>query len=296
MGLSEDKVTQPGPFVRWAGGKSKLAELIVSTFIDDFNADKNKFYEPFVGSGAVSFYMSKYIIGKNLVINDVNPDLITTYKVIQSQLPLLIKELKKLTKKVSEEDYYKIRNLKTTDEVKIAARFIYLNKTSFNGLWRVNSMGEYNVPFGKIKNPTILNKELLEANSDFLKEAKIRKGSYTSAVNDAKAGDVVYLDPPYIPLNTTASFSKYAQDDFLEIDQWALAGAIKGLTSKGVKVILSNSDTLLTNKIFGDSLELRKLDVRRSIGASADTRVLAKEILGFNYKPAGKLISNLKKK
>ena len=287
---------EPGPFIRWAGGKSKLAELIISTFIDDFDVSKNRFFEPFVGSGAVSFQMGRHIIGKNLIINDVNPDLIITYKQIQTNLPELLKELKKLKNKISEDEYYKVRNSQPSKEVQIAARFIYLNKTSFNGLWRVNSTGEYNVPFGKIKNPTIINQPLLEADSAFLKGAKIRKGSYTSAVNDAKEGDVVYLDPPYIPVNETANFSKYAQDDFLEIDQWALAGAIKGLTSKGVKVILSNSDTALTDKIFGDILELRTLNVRRSIGASAETRVMAKEILGFSYPPSGELIKSLTKK
>ena len=285
----------PGPFIRWAGGKSKLAELIVSTFISDFDTNKNKFYEPFAGSAAVSFYLSRYITGKNLILNDVNPDLMITYLQIATNLDELLRELKKIKTKTSEIEYYKIRDSRPITDVKKAARFIYLNKTSFNGLWRVNSKGEYNVPYGKKNNPNILNTDLLIANSRYLHKSKIRIGSYTSSVNDAKKGDVVYFDPPYIPLINNKSFSQYAKDDFLEADHWALSGLIKGLTKKGVKVILSNSETTLTKYIYSDLIDVRLLDVRRSIGASAETRILAKEILGFNFNPKGVLIDSLVK-
>jgi DNA adenine methylase len=293
MALNNSKSITPGPFIRWAGGKSKIAELIVSTFISDFDANKNKFYEPFAGSAAVSFYLSKYLAGGNLVLNDVNSDLMITYNQIVNNLDELLKELKKIKDKTTESDYYKIRDSKPRTDAKKAARFIYLNKTSFNGLWRVNSNGEYNVPFGKKSNPNIYNTDLLIADSKYLIKTKFRTGSYTSAVNDAKKGDVVYFDPPYIPLRHLNSFSKYAQDDFLEADHWALSGLIKGLTKKGVKVILSNSDTELTRSIFGDILDIRLLDVRRSIGANPKTRVLAKEILGFNFIPKGPLVGSL---
>jgi DNA adenine methylase len=293
MASNIPKQTPPGPFIRWAGGKSKVAELIVSTFIEDFDKRINKFYEPFAGSAAVSFYLSRYLAGSNLIINDVNPDLMITYHQIVNNLDELLKELKKIKDKTTEIDYYKIRDSKPTTDAKKAARFIYLNKTSFNGLWRVNSNGQYNVPFGKKSKPNIMNSELLISDSKYLIKTKLRSGSYTASVNDAKKGDVVYFDPPYIPLSNSSSFSQYAKDDFLEADHWALSGLIKGLTKKGVKVILSNSDTELTKNIYSDILDIRLLDVRRSIGASANTRILAKEILGFNFVPKGPLVGSL---
>jgi DNA adenine methylase len=159
---------------------------------------------------------------------------------------------------------------------------LYLNKLGFNGLHRVNKNGDFNVPYGKVEKPLFYDEARIHACSDWLRYVEIRTGSYTSAINDATSGDFVYLDPPYIPLKDN-SFSKYAKDDFKEIDQWALAGAIKGLTERGVYVMLSNSNTPKTLQIFGDALKLYSVSASRFIAASAASRANVEEIIGVNY-------------
>jgi DNA adenine methylase len=283
---------KPAPFLRWAGGKRKLVPTIVPSFPKSFNPEKNRFYEPFVGGGAVMFALGDplgglYVPGKRLVINDVNPDLICAYTVIRDDVESLIAQLRRMSKKTAIGDFEKVKKSRPTSDVLRAARFIYLNKTCFNGLWRVNSRGEFNVPYGHIAKPLICDEELLRSCSKRLTGAQIRLSSYVSAVNDAKEGDVVYLDPPYLPLSPSSSFSKYAKDDFLQLDHYAMAGVIRGLSERGVYVMLSNSDAPLTRQIFGGLLELRGLDVTRSISAGAAGRVKVGEVLGVNYKPAG---------
>ena len=287
----------PAPFLRWAGGKRRLLQTIIPSLPTGFDPTKNKIYEPFVGGGAVMFGLgdkdsSLYVPGKRLVINDVNPDLITTYKTIRDDVEGLIVELTKMAQSVSQTSFEKVKKSSPSTELEQAARFIYLNKTCFNGLWRVNSKGEFNVPYGHVKNPVVCNSDLLRACSARLAGAQIRLGSYFSALNDAKAGDFVYLDPPYLPLSPSSSFSKYAKDDFLQLDHYALAGVIRGLSERGAYVMLSNSDAPLTRQIFGGLLELRGLDVTRSISAGAASRMKVGEVLGTNYQPVGP-IANL---
>ena len=288
-----DKIVLPAPYLRWAGGKRVLAPVISSAIDSSFDHSKNKFFEPFVGGGAVFFSLASRLNGSQIVINDVNPDLVASYRVIQGDLENLIKRLNILSKDSSATAFAKIRAEKPKTDLERAARFIFLNKTCFNGLWRVNSSGQFNVPYGQIKNPLILDEALLRANSEYLTKATIRLGSYITAVADAKSGDYVYLDPPYIPLNPTSSFSKYAKDDFTEIDQYALAGAIKGLTKRGVKVIFSNSDTPLTREIYGGLLELRSISVTRSISAQATSRNKVDEVLGVNFDITGTNLGKL---
>jgi DNA adenine methylase len=278
----------PTPFLRWAGGKRKLAETIISSFPKPFNPTENNFFEPFVGGGALSLHLGnkslqQYVPGKKLFINDLNPDLITTYKVIQQEPEQLMKKLKSIAKELNREEFDRIRASRPTKAVEIAARFIYLNKTCFNGLWRVNSKGEFNVPWGKLKNPLIYNKSNIESVSERLQGATITSIGYAAALSSATKDDLVYLDPPYIPLNQTSSFSKYAKEDFGILEQYALAGVIDGLTSRGVHVILSNSDTALTRKIFGDSLTLHQMSVTRSISANSSSRIKVQEIIGVNF-------------
>ena len=287
----------PAPFLRWAGGKRRLLQTIIPSLPTGFDPTKNKIYEPFVGGGAVMFGLgdkgsSLYVPGKRLVINDVNPDLMATYKTIRDDVEGLIVELTKMAQSVSQTSFEKVKKSSPSTELEQAARFIYLNKTCFNGLWRVNSKGEFNVPYGHVKNPVVCNSDLLRACSARLAGAQIRLGSYFSALNDAKAGDFVYLDPPYLPLSPSSSFSKYAKDDFLQLDHYALAGVIRGLSERGAYVMLSNSDAPLTRQIFGGLLELRGLDVTRSISAGAASRMKVGEVLGTNYQPVGP-IANL---
>ena len=290
----------PAPFLRWAGGKRKLVETIISSFPKSFNSNQNNFFEPFVGGGALSLYLGNknlehYVPGKRLFINDVNPDLITTYQVIQQNPVELMNKLKKFAKELSREEFDHIRALRPTKPVEIAARFIYLNKTCFNGLWRVNGKGEFNVPWGKLKNPLIFSKANIELASERLQGATITNLGYASALTSAAKNDLVYLDPPYIPLNPTSSFSKYAKEDFGILDQYALAGVIDGLTARGVNVILSNSDTSLTRQIYGDSLTLHQLSVTRSISANSSSRMKVQEVIGVNFDlSSGSILNHLR--
>ena len=282
-----EELPSPKPFLRWAGGKRKLVPEILKSFPSNFDPSKNKFFEPFVGGGSLMLALGdknseNYLPGKNLIINDINPDLISTYKVLRDQPKKLITELSKLQSHVTKKDFENVRALKPKSDLQKAVRFIYLNKTCFNGLWRVNANGDFNVPWGKIRNPKLVDYENYFSVSKRLQEAQILNVSYIKAVGTAKKGDLVYFDPPYIPLSITASFSAYAKNGFNLNDQEELSSVINRLTSKGVYVILSNSDTDLTRKIYGKSLSLKKIEVRRSISAHSSGRIKVTEIIGTN--------------
>ncbi len=278
----------PVPFVKWAGGKRKLAPLLIETFPENFDPSKHRYFEPFIGGGALMFALgqpgSKLIVpGKSLFINDMNPELTNTYEVIRDNVTALIKELELLSKKINQKTFYEIRSTVPRSKVARAARFIYLNKTCYNGLWRVNSKGEFNVPFGKSKNPSLFVEENLRACSKRLKGSTITNESFEKAVSKARKGDLVYFDPPYIPLSASASFSAYAKEGFGINEQELLAETIGKLNAKGVYVLLSNSDTPMTRKIFRKSLTLRKVLMSRSISSSGSTRKPVYEVLGMNY-------------
>ena len=278
----------PNPFVKWAGGKRKLAPLLIETFPEDFDPEKHRYFEPFIGGGALMFALGNpesplNIPGKNLFINDLNPELTNTYEVIRDNVSALIKELELLTKRINEKTFYEIRAAVPRGKVARAARFIYLNKTCFNGLWRVNSKGEFNVPFGKSKNPSLFVEENLRACSKRLKGCTITNTSFEKAVAKARKGDLVYFDPPYIPLSASASFAAYAKEGFNLADQELLAETIQKLSAKGIFVLLSNSDTPMTRKIFRKTLTLRKVLMSRSISSSGSTRKPVFEVLGMNY-------------
>jgi len=278
----------PIPFVKWAGGKRKLAPLLIETFPQEFNPLKHRYFEPFIGGGALMFALGNpeselHISGKNLFINDMNPELTNTYEVIRDNVGALIKELEILSRKINEKTFYEIRATVPRSKVARAARFIYLNKTCFNGLWRVNSKGEFNVPFGKSKNPSLFNEENLRACSKRLKGSTISNQSFEKAVRKARKGDLVYFDPPYIPLSPSASFSAYAKEGFGLNEQQLLAETIFELNQKGVYVLLSNSDTPLTRKIFKRVLTLRRILMARTISSSGSTRNPVYEVLGMNY-------------
>lgn len=281
------------PFLRWAGGKRRMAEILIDSFPKTYNPSKSNYFEPFVGGGALMIRLGEpsspvYVQGSHLFINDINPDLILTYKAIQNSPSKLMTRLDEIAKKKNEVEFYKIRSWTPTSDLDRAARFIYLNKTCFKGLWRVNSSGQFNVPFGKLKNPLIYDKKNIISINKRLKGATITNLGFTSAVAGAKEGDLVYFDPPYIPLNVTSSFSQYAKDGFGILDQYALAGVIEGLTSRGVHTILSNSDTKETREIFGSILTLHQVSAPRSISANASSRGEVKEIIGLNFKLSNK--------
>ena len=279
----------PQPFLRWAGGKRRLASTLIETFPREFDPLRHRFFEPFVGGGALSFALGNpdaetFISGEMLIINDLNPELINTYKVVRDSVDELIAELNLLTKKVSAKNYYVIRSTIPRRKIERAARFIYLNKTCYNGLWRVNSKGEFNVPFNKSSSSILFNEVKLRTCSMRLQGATITNLSFRESVAGAKKGDLVYFDPPYLPLTPTASFADYAKEGFTPDDHKLLATIIDRLNRRGVYVLMSNSDTPLTRKIFRDHLFLRRLLMRRTISADGHTRHSVHEILGMNYK------------
>jgi len=292
------------PFLRWAGGKRKLAELISDCFPATFWDSDNRFYEPFVGGGALMLHLgdegsAKYLPGERIVINDMNPDLICTYQTIRDDVESLISHLELLSNDFSKERYLEIRQRHHLQGVERAARFIYLNKTGFNGLWRVNSKGLYNVPWGQLKNPSLFDRDLLMLVSMRLRNSEITNSNFEECVENAKSGDLVYFDPPYIPLSDSASFSQYAMADFGLTQQKELAVTIEKLRDKSVHVVLSNSDTPLSREIFGSVLNLFQIDASRAIAAKASSRGSVKEIIGTSFSisekylpPAMKAISS----
>lgn len=279
---------QPQPFLRWAGGKRRLAGFIANSFPIKLDFGSAHYYEPFLGGGALAFYIGQkespfYIPGSRLHLSDMNPDLICAYQVLKDEPLTLMKHLTRLGKHTDRDTFDKIRALRPATKVEIAARFIYLNKTCFNGLWRVNNKGEFNVPWGKLQNPTIFDESVLMANSKRLRGAKIAKRDFIDQLKLPKRGDLVYLDPPYIPLSSSSSFSKYSKLDFDISNHEQLASCIDSLTKRGVFVILSNSDTSETRAIFGGSMNLYQISVGRSISAKSESRKRVNEIIATNY-------------
>lgn len=283
----------PTPFVKWAGGKRKLAPLLIESFPEEFNPQKHRYFEPFIGGGALMFALGTtnsavHVKGEKVFINDMNPELTNAYEVVRDNVSALIKELKELSKKINKETFYKLRAEVPRGKVVRAARFIYLNKTCFNGLWRVNSKGEFNVPYGKFRNPSLFDEENIRSCSDRLKNSVITNTNFDRAVSRARKGDLVYFDPPYIPLSDSASFSAYAKEGFGRDQQELLASTILKLTHKGVFVLLSNSDTPLTRIIFREVLTMRRILMQRTISSSGSSRAPVYEILGMNYVPPKK--------
>jgi DNA adenine methylase len=290
----------PKPFLRWAGGKRKLTNLLIDAIPTKFNPTEHRFFEPFVGGGALMLALGNtnapiFVPGKNLFINDMNPDLVSTYKVIRDEVNELIADLTVMGSDLTKRQFEAVRAMTPRDEVERAARFIYLNKTCFNGLWRVNSSGQFNVPWGKLKNPLIFDEQNLLAVSHRLQKAKITNQDYQEATEKVSEGDFVYFDPPYLPISSSASFSQYAKADFNEKNHRQLAETIKKLKKKKAFVILSNSDTKLTREIFGPLMNLHQISMQRSISAAAGSRKPVNEILGTNFPiKRGSTISMLK--
>jgi len=241
--------TKAEPFLKWAGGKGQLLRQYEVYFPEKFN----NYLEPFVGGGAVFFHLfstGRLDNKKRIVLIDSNQELINCYEVIKENVSRLISILSGL-KFVNKKDvYYKIRTEEPKDKIERAARTIYLNKTCFNGLYRVNSRGKFNVPFGGYKNPLICNKENLRAVSRTLQYVNIKLDDFKVCLNFARKDDFIYFDPPYQPLSQTASFTGYTKDLFKEADQERLAEAFRKLDKKGCKVMLSNSDTKFVRGLY----------------------------------------------
>lgn len=274
------------PFVKWAGGKRQLLPQI------NENTPKNfkKYYEPFVGGGAV--FLDKQL--KKVVINDFNSELTNAYQVVKDSSEELLKLLETHSENNSSDYYYEIRawdrdsTLDTKSEVERAARFIYLNKTGFNGLFRVNSHGQVNVPYGKYKNPAIVNEAVIRAVSKYLQKSDITilNGDYGDALKDVKKNDFVYLDPPYADVtNDKKSFVGYTLNGFGDEEQERLRDVFKELDAKGAYVMMSNSSTPYIHELYKEYNETTKIvKAKRAINSKASGRGAVDEVLIMNYK------------
>ena len=258
------------PFLKWAGGKTQLLPEIYKRFPDNFN----RYHEPFVGGGAVFFGLHP----NKCTLSDVNADLINTYTTIRDDVDGLIRVLKE--HRVEEEYYYQMRQLKVANlnDTEAAARIIYLNRTCFNGLYRVNRKGEFNVPFGKSSNPTICNSDNLYRVSERLQDVKLKCESVFNIARRVRRNDLVYFDPPYDPLSKTSSFTSYAKGGFGDEEQIRLAELFTRLANRGVHVVLSNSDTPFIRKLY-KGFKVSKVYARRAINSRADRRGPVGEVI-----------------
>jgi len=266
-------------FVKWAGGKKQL----IDQFKPFFPKEIRRYLEPFVGGGAVLFYVLKNYKPKEVFIFDINEELINTYEIIRDDVENLIKELKKLKQLHNKEHFYQIRleNPQLLSKLTRASRFIYLNKTCFNGLYRVNSKGGFNVPIGSYKNPLVCPEDDLREISKLLKNVKIINGSFKECLDFAKKGDFVYFDPPYYPLNKT-SFTTYTKDKFLDEEQKELKEVFNKLDKKKCKVMLSNSDAKFIKDLYKD-YNISFVKATRMINCNASKRGKINEIVVKNY-------------
>lgn len=251
------------PFLKWAGGKtqllSELSEYIPSIF--------NKYIEPFIGGGAFYFFLNP----KKAIISDSNLDLITTYQVVRDDVESVIKIL---SRHKNDEDYfYSIRSLdvKNMTEIERAARLIYLNKTCFNGLYRVNKKGQFNVPYGK-RNGAFLDKILLRRSSSFLQNTKILHADYLETLNKyASKGDFIFLDPPYYPIGKYSDFKRYTKEFFYHEDHIRLKNEFDRLVKRGCYVVLTNSDHPEVLELYKD-YKIKIINTKRLISSNPKTR------------------------
>jgi DNA adenine methylase len=268
------------PFLKWAGGKARLLHELVPRLPETFHS----YHEPFIGGGALYFHLAPKSFS---FISDINSELINVYQTIQNQVDLLIEEL---TNYQNNPDYYKsIRELdrdvkvfSKLTSIQRAARFIFLNKTCFNGLYRVNSKGQFNVPFGYYKSPKILDTENLINCSVILKNANISCTDYRFVINSALAEDFVYFVPPYIPDGISSSFTQYTKDGFGMKEQEDLLDLCRGLHNNGVKWMLSNSSAPIVYKMY-EKFNIDTVHVSRSIGCTPTSRKKVNEVIIRNY-------------
>jgi DNA adenine methylase len=264
------------PFLKWAGGKTKLLETLTGLL----PASISTYYEPFLGGGALFFHLFGLRRFKMAVLGDSNPELINCYEVIRDETDALIEQLGTLP--VEEAFFYDLRSTQTAElsAVPRAARTIYLNRTCFNGLFRLNKKGQFNTPWGKYTNPRIVDPDNLRACSIALGRASttLAAGDFTRLVQPAQAGDVVYFDPPYVPLTATANFKSYTQEGFTLDDQKRLAQCFKDLASRGVHVIASNADVPVVRELY-DGFDTHTVPVPRRINSKGDSRGPVNEVI-----------------
>ena len=270
------------PFTKWTGGKRQLLPVIRELMPKKYN----RYFEPFVGGGALFFDLAP----KDAVINDFNAELINCYQQIKDNPQELIEILKVHQEYNSKEYYLDLRSVDRDEridmmsEVQRAARILYMLRVDFNGLYRVNSKNQFNVPYGRYKNPKIVDDNLISAISTYLNnnQIEIKKGDFEKAVLDVQPGDFVYFDPPYIPLSETSAFTSYTHEGFSYDDQVRLRDTFKKLSDTGAYVMLSNSSSFLVEELYQD-FNIHYVEATRTNGAKSSSRGRISEIIVTNY-------------
>ena len=302
MNLQTVSITKAKPFLKWAGGKTQLLPTLDSFLPVSFRREKSVTYiEPFIGGGAMLFFMLRnYLNIKKAIINDINPHLIKTYTIIRDNPYSLIDTLNELQEKfrnsgdfeTQKEFFLDIRsrfNQKVYTDIEEAAYMIFLNRTCFNGLYRENSKGGFNVPFGKYSNPTICDESLLIADSELLQKVEILNGDFANTGEYVDGYTFFYFDPPYRPLDATSSFNSYVKETFNDNEQIRLKNFYSALSKDGYLEMLSNSDCKGRNEadVFFDELYqdffIERVYAKRSINANASKRGTLTELLIRNY-------------
>jgi DNA adenine methylase len=260
------------PIIKWAGGKTKLLPELEKRLPKEYG----RYYEPFAGGAALFFHLAP----KNAVLGDMNPHLVNLYRTLSHDPDGVVRDLKFHAgehKKDSRTWYYMVRDAWNAPtpmgNVERAGAFVYLNKTCFNGLWRVNKKGEFNVPIGDYTTPVICDEKKLRAAADVLARAAIRHAPYADTIRDAKAGDLIYFDPPY-----DGTFVGYTSDGFNNDDQARLSQTVRELAARGCHVLVSNSDTVNVRTLYA-GLRIDSVQVGRAINSDASKRGKVGEVI-----------------
>ncbi|MGO8683519.1 MAG: DNA adenine methylase [Thermoleophilia bacterium] len=268
------KITRVRPIVKWAGGKSQLLGELSSHLPDTFG----RYFEPFGGSAALLFHLQP----RRATLADANDELMNCYRVVKNDVENLIADLS--THENRADYFYATRAVDPAvlDEIERASRFIYLNRTCFNGLYRVNRRGQFNTPFGAYRNPRICDADNLRAASMLLRDVELLDCDYRDALALAEAGDFVYLDPPYVPVSQFSDFKRYTKEQFREEDHSALALVFRDLDERGCRVMLSNSSVPLVRDLYG-GFNIEIVQARRLINRNVSGRGCVDELIIRNY-------------
>ncbi|MBE2184433.1 MAG: DNA adenine methylase, partial [Anaerolineae bacterium] len=266
------------PVLKWVGGKSRLLPEILPRLPASFHA----YHEPFIGGGALFFNLGTQETPRNFYLSDLNQALIDVYQALRDCVDEVITLLHE--HEYESDHYYKIRALdpKHLALPERAARVLYLNKTCYNGLYRENKSGQFNVPFGRYKNPNICDEPNLRGASAVLKRAQIEQRHFSTVLEAAQPGDFVYFDPPYDPVSATANFTAYSRYGFSQQDQIELRDAFAELTRRGVYAMLSNSDTPFIRQLYAD-FNVHTVYAARAINSKAGARGKVSEVLVCGY-------------
>lgn len=270
------------PFLQWVGGKREMIENYPNLVPQEFN----NYHEPFLGGGAMMFHVK----ADKAFLNDSNPDLITTYKAISKNVDSVIKILTELKKHHSKDFYLEVRQLDRDakkiakfNEFEIAARLIYLNQTGFNGVYRVNRKGEYNVPIGSSLNKLICDAPTLKTASDFMKNYVFTCKDFSDSIKNIQEKDFLYLDPPYVPISEYSDFTRYTKEQFTLADQQRVYELFKSAADKGAYVLLSNSDTQVIRELYKE-YNIYTIQSSRNISSKGTGRGKVNEVAVSNYK------------